>query len=324
MEARKVVVTGATFPEAVTRELQAGGFAIESIPGDLTESQVVERLQGAWGYVLGGSERMSKEAWGQIPGLSAVTFLGTGYSSFMEVPSNDVGVQFSYTPHANAMAVAEFAIAQMLDIVRGLTRRIDGVQGGQWNEEATRSLIGARLGVAGLGHIGREVARMAKSAFNMDVYYWNRTRRPEFDELQYTVVPTLLELCEAVDVLVICFAHVPGENDGAIGAAELTALGVDGYLVNATRAGLVDPAALRRALEEDWIAGASIDGYYEEPTPSPEEDPHGLLKMIPEKLLVTPHCAYLSTQAIRQMADMAAENLLAVARGDVAPYEIPR
>lgn len=324
MEPRKVVVTGATFPEAVARELQAGGFTLDNVPGDLSETQVIERLQGAWGYVLGGSEHMSEAAWSQIPGLAAVTFLGTGYSSFMEVPAHDVGIDFSYTPHANATAVAEFAVAQMLDVVRGVTRRIDGVRVGQWNEDATRSLVGARLGIAGLGHIGREVARMSHSAFNMDVYYWNRTRRPEYDAYGYTVVPNLLTLCEAVDVLVICFAHVPGENDNLIGEQELAALGVDGYLINATRADLVDPQALRLALTEEWIAGASFDGYYQEPTPHPENDPYGLLELIPEKLLVTPHCAYLSTQAIRQMADMAAENLLAVSRGETSPYAISR
>jgi len=322
MDARKIVVTGATFPEAVTKELETGGFTIECIPGDLTDTEVVRALQGAWGYVLGGSEHMGRDVWARIPGLAVVCFLGTGYSSFMEVPSEDVGIRFTYTPHANAMAVAEFAVAQMLDIVRGLTRRIDGVQAGQWNEEATPSLIGARLGVAGMGHIGHEVARMARSAFDMDVYYWNRTRRLEFDSLPYTMVPTLTDLCEAVDVLAVCFAHQPGENDGAIGAAELTALGVDGYIVNATRAALVDPLALRTALAEGWIAGASFDGYYIEPTPAPADDAYGLLQFIPDKLLVTPHCAYLSSQAIRRMADMATENFLAVSRGDAPPYAI--
>lgn len=322
MSSKKIVVTGATFPESVARELEAGGFEIDTVPGDLDTPGLLKALTGAWGYVLGGSEHVAKDVWKEIPSLKAVCFLGTGYGSFMELPDYPTDIRFSYTPHANAIAVAEFTVGQMLDLVRGITRRIVGVTEGRWSEDTTRSLVGARLGVAGLGHIGKQVAHMAQSAFDMDIFYWNRTRRPEFASLPYTEVGSLLELCEAVDVLAITFSHVPGENDGVIGQAELTALGVDGYLVNATRAALVDPVALRSALRENWIAGAAFDGYYVEPTPSPADDEHGLLELVPERLLVTPHCAYLSTQAIRKMADMAAENLLAVGRGEAPPYEI--
>jgi lactate dehydrogenase-like 2-hydroxyacid dehydrogenase len=82
---RKIVITGATFPAQVERELRAGNFDVEMVPGDLDESGVIAALQGAWGFVLGGSERMSKDAWAQLPELRIVCFLGTGYGSFIEV-----------------------------------------------------------------------------------------------------------------------------------------------------------------------------------------------------------------------------------------------
>ena len=321
MENRTIVATGATFPEEVARELEAGGFTVKSVPGDLDQAGVIQALQGAWGYLLGGSERMSKDAWNQLPDLAVVCFLGTGYSSFIELPEGKSHIRFTYTPHANAVAVAEFSIAQMIDLVRGITQRVVGVQAGKWSEETTPSLIGARLGVAGMGHIGREVARMAHAAFGTEIFYWNRTRRPELDDLPYTPVPSLTDLFEAADIVSIHFDYVPGENDGAVGAAQLAALGTDGFLVNTARAALVEPGALRTALDENWISGASMDGYYIEPTPAPADDPYGLLAFIPDRLLVTPHCAYLSRQAIRNMADMATENILAVARGEVPPYE---
>jgi lactate dehydrogenase-like 2-hydroxyacid dehydrogenase len=321
MGSRTIVATGSTFPEEVTRELEAGGFRVETVPGDLDEAGVIQALQGAWGYLLGGSEHMSKDAWNQLPDLAVVCFLGTGYSSFMELPEGESPIRFTYTPHANAGAVAEFSIAQMIDLVRGISRKVVGVQAGQWSEEATPSLIGARLGVAGMGHIGREVARMAYAAFGTEIFYWNRTRRPELDALPYTPVPSLTDLFEAADIVSVNFAYEPGDNDGAVGASQLAALGADGFVVNTARAALLDPAALREALAEGWISGASMDGYYIEPTPIPADDPYGLLTFIPDRLLVTPHCAYLSRQAIRKMADMATENILAVARDEVPPYE---
>ena len=322
MASRRIVITGATFPMQVEQELRAGGFEIETVPGDLDEAGVIAALETAWGYVLGGSERMSRTAWAQLPDLRLVCFLGTGYGSFIEIPDDRGKITFTYTPHANAVAVAEFTLALMLDLVRQVSPRVKGVSEGRWSEEATRSLVGARLGVAGLGHIGREVARMAHAAFGMEVYYWNRSRRPEFGSLPYAPVSSIAELCEVSDVVSVNFAHQVGQNDGVIGEAELLALGADGYLVDAARAELVDPAALRTALAEGWIAGAALDGYYIEPTPDPDMDPHGLLAFVPDRLLVTPHCAYLSTQAVRRMADMAAENILAVSREDDAPYPI--
>ena len=86
---RKVVTTGATFPEEAMRQLHAAGFDVDVLPGDLDEGTVVQALQDAWGYVLGGSERMSKDAWDRLPELAVVCFLGTGYSAFMEVPDGE-------------------------------------------------------------------------------------------------------------------------------------------------------------------------------------------------------------------------------------------
>ncbi|GAA2419824.1 2-hydroxyacid dehydrogenase [Streptomyces mauvecolor] len=321
MSGRRVVVSGATFPRSARHALEAGGLTVETIPGDLEEAGVIEALRGAWGYVLGGSERMSAKAWEQLPGLEVACFMGTGFKTFMEVPEGPSPIRFTYTPHANAFAVAEFALAQTLDLVRSITRTVDGVAAGRWSERATPSLGSARLGIAGLGHIGRELARMAHAAFGTEIVYWNRSRRPEFDALPYQAVGSLDELFAASDVVSLNFAYEPGGNDAVVGAGQLRALGPDGFLVNVSRAELVDPVALRTALAERWIAGAAIDGYYIEPTPAPAEDPHGLLAFVPDRLLVTPHSAYLSTHAIGRMADMAVANLLAVARGEVPPNE---
>ncbi|GAA2095972.1 2-hydroxyacid dehydrogenase [Actinomadura alba] len=322
MSQQKIVVTGATFPEAVTQRLHARGLTVVTVAGNLDEEGVVRELDGAWGYVLGGSERIGKEAWRRLPELKVVCFLGTGYSTFLELPEDRGPVRFTYTPHANAVAVAEFGIGLMLDVVRRISTRAVGVGHGRWNEDSTPSLVGAKLGIVGMGHIGREVARMAKGAFGMDVHYWNRTPRPELSDLGYTAADTVKDLCAQVDVLSVNCDYEPGGNDGIVGAAELAALD-GGHLVCTSRAELVDPTALRDALRSGSLKGAAIDGYYREPTPTAEDDPYGLIALVPDKITITPHCAYLSTQAIRKMADMTAANLLAVASGEHPPYEIP-
>jgi phosphoglycerate dehydrogenase-like enzyme len=317
----KIVVTGATFPDAVTDRLQEHGLTVVTIPGDLDEEGVIRELDGAWGYVLGGSERIGKSAWSRLPDLRVVCFLGTGYSTFLELPADQSLVKFTYTPHANAVAVAEFALGLMVDSVRRISSRTAALARGEWNEDTTPSLVGAKLGIVGMGHIGREVARMASNGFGMEILYWNRTPRPEIAGLGYTAVDSVQALCAQVDVLSVNCDYQPGVNDGLIGAAEISALD-DGHLICTSRAELLDATALREALESGVLKGAAIDGYYSEPTPTAHKDPHGLIALVPERLTITPHCAYLSTQAIRSMADMAAENLLAVANGDQPPYEI--
>ncbi|MFC0553726.1 2-hydroxyacid dehydrogenase [Planotetraspora thailandica] len=322
MKKRRVVITGAAFPAEIARVLEAHGLVIEAIPGTLDRDEIVSTLSGAWGYVQGGSERMTKDVWQKVPELAVICFMGTGYHSFMQLPENPVGMQFTYTPHANAEAVAEFTIALMLDMTRRVTERANEVRAGGWSEVATPSLIGARVGIAGMGRIGQEVARMASSAFGARVAYWNRSIRPELRGLGYTRADSIRELCAQVDLLSLGLAYKPGDNDGVIAEEELTLLGGSGILVNTARAELVDPVALREALMAGRIAGAAMDGYYIEPTPEPHDDPYGLLAMTP-RLLVTPHCAYLSHQAVHRMAAMAAENLLAVLEQRVPPYPVP-
>jgi phosphoglycerate dehydrogenase-like enzyme len=319
---RRVVITGAPFPEPSVRALHAAGFEVTAAPGDLDEEGVIKALDGAWGYVLGGSERLSAEAWDRLPDLAVACFLGTGHASFMELPAHPSPLRFANTPHANAVAVAEMSLAHILDLVRAVTRTGTEVAAGRWSERATPSLAGARLGVAGMGHIGRELARMAHAAFGTEILYWNRTPRPELADLPYKAVDSLLDLFRSADVVSLNLAHEPGANDGVVTTEHLEALGPSGYLVNCSRAELVDPVALRSALAEGTIAGASIDGYYTEPTPAPAADPHGLLAFAPTRLLVTPHSGFHSTQAMARMAEMAVENLLAVGRGENPPYAV--
>jgi phosphoglycerate dehydrogenase-like enzyme len=319
---RRVVVTGA-FPQDALRALESEGFDLTVLPGETDEEGVVRAAEGAWGLVHGGVGYLSRSTWERLPDLAVVVVMATGYRSFIEPPLAGQGPRVTYTPHANAVAVAEFALAQLLDLARGISRQVAEVAGGEWREVPSASLVGARLGIVGMGHIGREVARMAHAAFGTEIHYWNRTRRPELEALPYTAAADLPELFDAVDFVSISVDHDPGKNTGLIGAELLKRLGADGLLVNVSRAALVDPVALRTALAEGWIAGAAIDGYYAEPAPGPDADPHGLLEFVPGRLLVTPHNAFHSHQAVGAMAEMALGNLRAVAQGATPPYPVP-
>ncbi|MER5886130.1 NAD(P)-dependent oxidoreductase [Streptomyces sp. NPDC001941] len=321
MADRKIVVTGA-FPDATADRLRQRGFALARLPGDADEEAVSVELDGAWGLVHGGTSFLTAKLWERHPDLAAVCVMATGYRSFIEPPAAPGATRFTYTPHANASAVAEFALAQALDLVRGVTRGAAGTARGEWIEEATGSLTGATLGVVGMGHVGQRLAAMAHAAFGTRVVYWNRSDRPELAALPHERKATLIEVFASSDVVSLHVDLVPGVTEGLIGAEHLDALG-RGFLVNTARATVVDPEALRAALAAGRLGGAAIDGYYREPAPAPDDDPFGLLAFVPDRLLVTGHNAYHTHQALRTMAEMAEANLTAVADGEPVPYAVP-
>jgi phosphoglycerate dehydrogenase-like enzyme len=251
-----------------------------------------------------------------------VCFLGTGYQAFLELPDVPSETSFTFTPYANAEAVAELTVALTLDRIRLVSTRAAEVVDGEWSEKVTGSLIGARIGVAGMGHIGRAVSRMVTGGFGAGVVYWNRTPRPELQEASYVAAASLLDLCRQVDVLILSLAYIPGETDGIVGERELAALGEGSVVVNSAAARLVQPAAMRDALMSGQVSAAAFDGYYQEPTPRVQDDPHGLLSPYP-RFLVTPHCGSLTHGAMQRMADMATANVLAVLAGEVPPHAIP-
>lgn len=319
---KRIVITGSTFPSKYVKQLEAAQFEIVSAPADLTNKQLTEMLDGAWGYVLGGAEKIAAESWTKFESLRAFCFMGTGWRSFIGMPNSKAPIQFTYTPHANADAVAEFALGLLIDGVRRITSRVVSLNRGVWSEESTPSLIGAKLGIIGMGHVGRALARMYTGAFQGEVIYWNRNDREENKKLPYRRVDSISELFKTCDNVAICLAFDPGKTDRLIDKASLENFSATGVLVNVARAELIAPEVLKAFIESHNQGYVALDGYYIEPTPLPEKDPYGILCHSPQRLLVTPHCAYLSQYAVSQMSRMATENLLAIVANKPPPYPI--
>lgn len=258
------------------------------------------------------------------PNLRALCFFGTGYESYIDVATGrDLGLAMSYTPHANVDAVAEMTLGLMLAPRRGILHLNRATKAGLWSEEVRPGLICRTLGIVGMGRIGRAVARAYRSAFGMKIVLFNRTDNPAAAAELGAEQRPLPEVLEVADVVSIHCAFDPTTTRHLIGAGELALMKPGALLVNTARAEIVEPAALRDALMSGRIAGAAFDVYYVEPVPPPEQDPVGLLALPDSVFLLTPHAGTLSTDAILRMSMMAADNLLALARGDRPPYPIP-
>ncbi|QDY75829.1 D-2-hydroxyacid dehydrogenase family protein [Streptomyces qinzhouensis] len=210
---------------------------------------------------------------------------------------------------SNSEPPAELTWALILGLARGVTTENAALRtGGPWQQTLGADLHGRRLGVLGLGKIGTKVARVG-AAFGMEVAAWS----PRLDHDRAAgegVVPcaSLEELLETSDVVTVHLV-LGDRSRGLIGEAELRRMRRTAFLVNTSRAGIVDQAALLRALHEGWIAGAGADVFATEPLPA--DDP---LRTAPN-FLGLPHLGYVTRRNYEGYFGQAVENIEAYLAG---------
>lgn len=210
-------------------------------------------------------------------------------------------------------ATAEHTWALLLALLRRIPQAYASVQAGNWNRDAFRGheLDGKRLGIVGLGRIGRKVARYGL-AFGMKVFAYD----PYADEWMEGVerLPNLAGLLSCSDVLSL---HLPlnDETAGMIGADELALLPNDAVLVNTSRGELIDEAALVAALENGHLAGAAVDVVAHERQPEKrQQSPLLTYARTHHNLLITPHIAGATHESMAKTEVFMAHKLAAFLR----------
>ncbi|MEW2618875.1 D-2-hydroxyacid dehydrogenase family protein [Streptomyces sp. NPDC048106] len=203
----------------------------------------------------------------------------------------------------------ELTWALLLGLARGIVEENTALRtGGPWQSTVGADLHGARLGVLGLGRIGTSVARVGL-AFGMRVGAWSpRLTKERAGEAGVELHASKEELLAGSDFVSV---HVPGgeRTRGLIGAAELALLKPTAYLINTSRASVVDQDALLAVLREGRIAGAGVDVFDIEPLPADHP-----MRTAP-RLLATPHLGYVSAANYRTYFTEAVENIQAYLAG---------
>lgn len=236
----------------------------------------------------------------RCPDLGLIACYTTGYDAIDLAAARQRGVAVTHAPGAPSYAVAEFALALMLAAFRNLVIGDRMVRAGEWRPGSPmigRSLIGARLGIVGLGDIGTELAVMAE-ALKMDVAWWEPWPKPE---AKWPPAASLLELAKASDVLAVC-ASADERNRGMITSQVIDAVGPSGLIVNVARGQLIDEDALIDALRHRRLGGAALDVFETEPTTGSRwADVPGVI--------TTPHIAGATVQTAEKMNALVIENL---------------
>ncbi len=264
-----------------------------------------ETASRARGLLVDGGVTVDAALIDGLPDLEIIASIGTGYDRIDLAACQGRGVAVVNTAGANADAVAELAIGLIISVMRGLGEGERLLRAGRWRGDQPRrffeapGLTGRRLGILGMGAIGRQLARRL-SGFDLEIAWSGPRAKPD---LPYRYVNTLVSLAGWADILVL--AHRADDTNGGLVDSEvLSALGPDGYLINVSRGSAVDEAALARALEDGLIAGAALDVFDGEPQASP-----ALLAL--DRLVLTPHIGGGSRQAFERMFQAVGNDLRA-------------
>jgi phosphoglycerate dehydrogenase-like enzyme len=260
---------------------------------------------------------------GQLPRLRLLVTTGMGNAAVDLAACASRGVTVCGTDGIGS-ATAELTWGLILALLRHIPEedrrlkmagRAGGAAlgaGGGWQQTVGTGLEGKRLGVIGLGHQGRRVARIGR-AFGMQVTAWSQNLDPGVVAEEQIEAVSKESLFSASDVVTVHY-KLSERSTGMIGAAELALMKPSAYLVNTSRGPLVDSAALVAALRSGAIAGAALDVYDIEPLPL--SDP---LRSAPNVVL-TPHLGYVTEEAYRVFYGDAAEDIVAFTNG--APVRV--
>lgn len=259
---------------------------------------LIARSRDADAVVL-SNFKYPREVLEQCPNLKLICVAFTGVDHVDMAYCKERGITVCNCAGYSTVAVADLVFGLVIALARNLVPCNEAVRkGGTKNGLVGFELEGKKFGVIGTGAIGLRVARIAR-AFGCKVYAYSRTRR-DVEGVEYVDLNTLLSVCDIVSL------HVPqnSETVGLINGEKLALMKKDAILINTARGPVVDSKALAEALKAGKLGGAGVDVFEMEP-PVPADHP---LFGAPN-VVVTPHVAFASAQAMEKRAVIVCENL---------------
>lgn len=275
--------------------------------------EVVRRAAGAE-IVLINKVVFSEEVISQLPNLRYIGVTATGYNIVDLKAAGDHGVTVTNVPTYATSAVAQAAIALLLELCHHVQAHSDAVRQGEWArcpdfcfwKYPLVELAGKTMGIIGFGRIGRRTARIA-SAFGMSILAADavKTEPPELEGFRWAEIPELLSESDVISL------HCPltPETDGLINRDSLEQMKRSAFLVNTSRGALVNDADLADALNCGRIAGAALDVLSTEPPPE------GNPLLTARNCLITPHIAWAAKESRSRLMETAIENVEAFLSG---------
>lgn len=251
--------------------------------------------------------KVDKPLLAKYPNVKVVAVAFTGYDSVdLEIcRQNHIAVY--NVPAYSTNSVAELTVGLAISLLREIPTAHQLVHAGQWHMKPGQDLAGKTVGILGTGTIGLRVAHVFKT-FGCEIVGWSRTEKEAFTTLGH-YISDLQKFFSIPDIISV---HLPlnDATKGIVGTKELSAMRATAYLINTARGPIVNEAALVKALTENRIAGAALDVFAQEPIPPDSQ----LLQL--SNVILTPHIAYKTVEALERRAQITVENIANFLKGD--------
>lgn len=250
--------------------------------------------------------------------LKVIARHGVGYDNVDLKAATEHHVQVCYTPMSNSNSVAEYTIAMILACAKKIVSMDQKTRNGEWkvrNEEPTIEVAGKTLGVIGFGRIGSLVAKKAALGLDMKVLIYRRQNHTDR-------LPDYVEECSDIDEIfktadfVSIHTALNESTKNLVNMDRINYMKNTAFLINTSRGPVVDENALINALKDKKIAGAGLDVFMEEPPCKDNE----LFKL--NNVIVTPHNAALTKEAMDRMGLDAARSIIEVLHGDSVTWPV--
>ncbi len=277
---------------------------------------LARRLKDKAGVMCCLTDKIDEPLLARCPQLKVVANIAVGYNNIDLAACSARGVLATNTPEVLTDTTADLAFALMLAAARRLTETEAYIRSGQWHGWHLKQLLGvdvhhATLGIIGMGRIGRTIAKRAQG-FEMRVIYYDPIRQPaDVEKRLNATYASRDELFAQADFIILQMPYAP-ETHHLIGAAELKKMKPSAVLINSTRGGIVDDAALIQALKNGTIRAAGLDTFEGEPKLNP-----GFLEL--KNVVLAPHIGSSTEATRRAMAMTAAKNAVAALTGTTPP-----
>lgn len=257
-------------------------------------------------FVAASGGWVPAEVFQALPKLEIVSCFGVGYDGVDIPAAKAANVPVTNTPDVLNDCVADTTMGMVLGAMRKFPQADRFVRDGSWlkgGQALTTSVHHKKMGIAGLGRIGKTIAKRAQG-FDMEIGYYGRSKQADVPFKYFADIADMAAWC---DVLVVI---TPGgaATRNMIDARVLKALGPKGYLVNISRGSVVDEPALIEALKTGAIAGAGLDVFADEP-----RVPEALLAL--DNVVVAPHVGSATNETRDAMGNLVVDNLIAVKNG---------
>ncbi|MEM1398543.1 MAG: 2-hydroxyacid dehydrogenase [Pseudomonadota bacterium] len=283
-------------------------YTVHTVPkGEDPIALVGDRADKIRGMSVGGAP-VGRALMESFPNLGIVSVFGVGYDSVDVAAATDLKIRVTNTPDVLTEEVADFGFGMLIAAARNIVGGDAYVRSGRWGREGAmafqKPVHGKKIGILGLGRIGKAVGRRC-AACNMDIAYTNRSKR---DDVDWRYEPDAVKLAEWSDYFMIVLPGGP-ETKHAVDKAVIEAVGPEGFLINISRGSTVDEEAMIQALQSGKLGFAALDVFENEPNIDPR-----FLTL--DNVLLQPHQASATTETRQAMGKLMRDNLAAFFAGN--------